>query len=271
MKNTSKRTSRKMAYKKRIPSKARKPSKTLRNIIKTEIHKQAENKQQDYYNVGISLLTSNSGNFDSTNVFPVCFTNNPGLLIKQGTGQGDRIGNQIRVRKFWMTGVFVATSYNATTNPQPQPVQLKMIFFYIKGSPNTPPTPQANNDLLQIGSNQQGLQNDLTDMYAPFNRDVYTVVGSRTFKLGYQSSSGTGSQIAYQSFTNNDFKLNCNFKIDVTKMLPQIGRWDDNSNVSQSRQLYCCCFYASASGGQLASDLSLAGIQYILSCQFEDA
>lgn len=243
---------------------------SIKKIVKAEIARSVEDKTSQYYATGLSLVSSasTSPTWDAQNVVVVS-PNTSFLTLAQGTGQGDRLGNQVRIKKLTMKGVLVPLPYDASTNPLPKPLQVRMVFFYDRTTPITLPVPSTN--FFQLGNSVAPLQNDLIDMIAPFNTDRYRIFKSKTFKLGFADYGGTGTSAAEQANTNNDFKLNCNFSFDLTKYLPQIVKYQDASNSPTSRRLFCAFIISRGDGGLIPVTGIPAGVQYILSMKYEDA
>ena len=148
-----------------------------------------------------------------------------------------------------------------------------MFIFYERANPTTTPAP--TNDFFQDGSSSSGFNNDLTDLWRPVNSDKYRVMATKTFKIGYSQYAGTAqntaNQGAYQANSNNDFKLNANFSFNLTKLYPQMVKFNDNLTETTSRQLFCLFFYAGADGQPLPSASVSLGVQYMQDFVYEDA
>lgn len=258
-------------YSKKLRDKAAaKPeaSKNLKKIIQKEIAKTAESKMVQYYNYSRDLVTPvDSGTFVTNNIFPVG-VDPSSITIPQGVGQGNRLGNAVTTRKLMFKGTFCPKAYDINFNALPIPVQLKMWIFYDKRTPIDVPSPMSN--FFQLGNATKGFQSDLVDMWSPVNRDIYTVLATRNFKLGCANNSGTGGLAAYQYFSNNDFSLNCNFSIDLTKHYIKTLKFNDASSVPTTRGLFCMVTYAAASGGLFPLGTTAVNLQYMLSYEFDD-
>lgn len=262
---------RKKAMKKRAPKRKaykRKGSKLLKKMIRREISRDVENKMVQSFNLGKDLDTPATASWELTNIIPLG-PGTGGVLINQGVGQADRVGNTIRTKKLTFKGSLIANPYNATSFPTPLPVQVKMWIFYDKANPTTFPSPTA--DFFQNGSSSRGFLSDLVDFWAPVNLDRYRVLTTRTFKLGYSSYQGSGSAAALQFMANNDFKLNVNFSVDLTKYYPKVVKFNDNTSVPSSRNLYAMFEYASAAGGQFGSGIKAVNLSYMQQYVYEDA
>lgn len=263
---------RKIPFKRNYKSYAKKKGPSpIKRIIRSEIARSVENKTQQYFNTGRSLTTSYDapGNFDTNNVFPVGLdiTN---LIVSQGVGQGQRVGNTIKTRKLMFKGTVFPLGYDAITNTQPVPQQIKMWIFYDKILPTQNPTPRGNGDFFQNGSGTATFSNTLMDMWRPHNKDRYVVLATRVFKVGYEDFEGAGGVQAQGWMSNNDFKMNQNFSIDLTKHYPKIVKFNDNQFLPTTRGLWCMIQPVWANGG-LNTNAYSCRMQYMLDYTYEDA
>lgn len=253
---------------KKIPYKRKATVGTVKRIVKKEIAKNVENKHREVLNLGRNLYSSASGPFNASNVIQV----SPGstsLDIAQGTADGTRIGNRIKIKYLGFKGTLVSNTYDATVNPTPKPMQIKCFIFYERNDPSTfPPNPRA--DFLQFNSTTSALTNDLVDLWAPINNDKYRVLTSRTFKLG-SSTYGQGAAIVGSINSNNDFKLNCNFRMNLTKYIPKLVRYNDNNTDPISRGLWAMFVPVWADGTQAPDTTLMATVSYSSMISYEDA
>lgn len=260
-------------YKRRAPKRTykRRPAakrSSLKRLVRREIVKQAEPKTQQNFVLQHDILPSNAAAFD-TQLLPLT-PDAIGLLIAQGSAQGQRVGNRVRIKSLTFKGVIHPLAYNATTNPTPCPVQVNIWLFYDKTNPTVVPTPKLNGDFLQFGNTTSGLQNDLMDTVAPVNTDRYRVFAKRTYKIGYAENTGTGAIPAQGNLANNDFKLNQTFSFDLTKFAPKIVRWRDAVSNPSSRGVYMMAQAIYANGVNMASTTIPAAMSYIQSIDYVD-
>ena len=273
-----------MAYRKSYRSKNRKGYKrtykrrsyapkrriSLKRLVRQEIARNIENKNSQLFITDNRLYIPGNASFPINNIFPVG-VDPTALVITQGAGQGQRIGNRIKTKKLIFKGTLAPGIYDATFNSQPIPVQVKMWIFYDKKNPNDIPNPTASNDFFQNGSTVAGFANDLIDMWRPVNSDRYAVLASKTFKLGPAANTGTGNLAAFQFVANNDFKYNVNFSFDLTKHYPKYVVFEDTGTVPSTRGLFCMIQYVSATGNQIATTQYCVNSQWMLDYTYEDA
>lgn len=247
----------------------------VRNIIRTEIARNIENKCSQYYKQTFFYSSaSTTASLNANNIFPLG-PDPISCVINQGVGQGDRVGNQIKTKKLLFKGTLSPAPYNSTDNAFPVPVMVKLWILYDKTDPIAEPDPWTN--LFQNGNTTKGLSNDLTDMWAPVNKDRYHVAHERVFKLGfanYDYSTQSGVDPIAQAanyYINNDYQLNANFSIDLTDAYPKIVKFQDGQTTPTSRGLFAVWAFSAASGSPVSGAQSLVKLQYMQSYEYEDA
>lgn len=253
---------------------SRKKTSPIKKLVRQEIARNVENKTQQYFSNGTNLHPTPSSGFDTDNVFSLGI-DGATLIVTQGAGQGQRIGNTIKTKKLMFKGSIWPLPYDSILNTQPVPQYIKMWIFYDKLNPTSKPTPRANGDFFQNGSGNATFSNNLVDMWRPHNKDRYVVLKQRMFKLGYAEFTGVGGTYAgavqsQGNFSNNDFKLNCSFNIDLTKAFTKIVKFNDTGVVPTTRGLYCMVQPVWANGGLNLNDASCKML-YMLDFQYEDA
>lgn len=265
---TYKRRAVKRTYK-RYKKSAKKAS--IKRVVKRVLATQAEVKTYaNMYTIrNLYTSTSSSLNFDFNNI-GTCAWGAGGVVLSQGTGQGARVGNSVRLKKMTFKGSIHPTGYNSTTNPTPAPVACRMILFRQKDSPASQPAIVANNDIFQYGNTTQGLQDDLVDLWLSTNKDKYTIVGDRKFKIGYATSNGTGGAANQSYYANNDFKMLYNFSIDVTKHLPKITKFNDANSTPTTPNLYYAVWYTAPDGTGIPANRICAQMQYVVEAKYTD-
>lgn len=266
---------RKRTYKKRAPKRrfakrrgAKRPA--LKRLVRREMTRNMETKSIQQYNLDRTLRTPGDPFFDDNNVFALG-PDPSTMLILQGTGNASRIGNRIRTKKLTIKGVFTPTGYDGVYNPGPTPMQIKMYVFYDKYDPTAVPRPDASGDFFDNGNGTRTFARDVTDMMMPVNTDRYRILTTRKFKLGFQQYTGSGNNPPNGNYSNNDFKLNCNFSLDLTKYYPKNVRFMDNSSLPTTRSLYCMVEAVTCSGSATQTFIRGVQMQYVQEYKYTDA
>lgn len=239
----------------------------IRRLVKKTVSRMAETKQVQFFTTGVNIYNSDNANF-ALQTFP-CTPYDGFLNVLQGVGQGQRIGNKIRIKNIRFKGTIWPNPYNATSNPNPVPVQIVFWFFCNRSFPNS--NPQSVTGFLQDGDSQRNLENNLSDLMSKVNTDQYRLLGKRIFKIGYAAYEGTGIQPNFQAFHNNDFKLNKKFNIDITKMCYKNLRFnDDLTNIPRNRGVFCLAQAIAADGSSLPANVLPASMAFELTCKYQD-
>jgi len=265
----------KYASKKKIVKKVyrRKPTTlaTVKTLVNRAIARNIENKSRQYFqNTPTLLYSANSGALLDGSIIPL--TPAPGVLqIDQGLGAGGRVGNEIQIKNLMFKGTIVPSQHHATLNTSPQPLQVKMWLFYDKSDPSVKPIPAASQNFFQFNDSNIGFNNSIVDMWKPINTDVYRVLATKTFKLGNSINGSAGASAPASQWSNNDFKYNANFSINLTKYIVKTVKFNDNNSQPTTRGLYALfeCMYAD--GTQIGSGQRVATIQYMIDCTYQDA
>lgn len=189
--------------------------------------------------------------------------------IVQGTGQGARLGNRIEIKKVRFRGSIKERAYNVTTNPTPIPQYVRMLVLTDVDNYNTFPLP--GNDFFQFGSSSTVPDGTMNDIFADVNKDRWTVYHDQVFKVGYAVAGGTGVQVGSQSFSNNDFLLSADFDIDVTKYMPKMYDFDDNSSQPKTKCVSVYFFSVPYDGFVTSSAVIPCNLAYHLTVDFTDA
>lgn len=266
-----KRTNAKKRATKRRSAKRGAKRPALKRMIRREIARNVENKSRQFFQEDDLILGSaNALTLDaSINYISPCSVT---LDILQGTGNGARIGNRITTKRLMYKGTLTVLPYNVSTNPVPTPTHVKMWIFYNREFPTVIPTPATSADFFQLNGSAVGFSNDLVDLWKPVNTDKYRVLAARSFKLGNAKYESNGTTFAAsQYYTNNDFKLNCSFSVNLTKMIPKLIRYNDNDADPTTRGLYSLLVAYAADGTAIASGSILAKYSWMLDYTYEDA
>lgn len=242
----------------------------LNKLVKKTIEKQEEVK------ISFGSQTCNVGGYNYTNwasnqihvVTPYDGTFGS-CVINQGTGQADRVGNIIKIRKATIRLASWVMPYQAITNPTPTPLMVRVWIFTRKDYQNIP-TNLPN--FFQAGNSSIAPIGNITDYLYPINTDVYTVYKTVDFKLGTASfTNATGGQPTYGYYANNDFEL-CDLRtIDVTPYLPSKIEWNDTTALPFSRPVFLTFEAVCADGTTQSSGTYGAQIAMQTVLEYSDA
>lgn len=239
----------------------------VQQIAKKEVSRNIEDKRVEYYNhAGLIILTSNGG-MNSQTIPLSPYTSY--LPILQGSGQGTRNGNQIKIKKAVIRGIIYPMVYDSSVNPQPLPSRVIFWLLYDKENDNVLPT--VDSTFLQLGNTTQALQNSLSDCFSPVNTDRWRILKRYVYKLGAAENTGSGSVPSFQNFANNDFSYNIDFKIDYTKHLVKTVKFNDNTATPSTRGLFLVHTCVASNGSAYSSIQRACAMEYSMSLEYEDA
>lgn len=270
--SSKKRVSNKKSDSKTKKSKSKSKSKTnvsasVKKYVKKAISSNVENKVM-MVNAGGAFGNVSQSPF--MNAYPMTPYNGY-LTIGQGVTQAGRIGNTIKPKRVMLNYTIRPMGYDVNTNPVPQPQEVDLYLGYVKGEPSKLPVSSDINQLYQLGSSVQAPSGNFSDLIASVNKDYWVIKKRWRHKVGFSASTGTGSNASAHYYNNNDYGLNVLKKLDITKYMPAIIKFNDSSATPTSRGLFF--FYQCVNGigtTAPASTLSLS-INFWLSIEYEDA
>lgn len=249
--------------KKRPLRRARAPrqlrAKRLRARVPRPLARISETKEVTFY-LEESLTYGNftNGAYNCVALSPYDPLNLPyGPNVLQGVGEGNRIGNQIVPVRCTFSGVIWPNPYSAQSNANPEPVEVCMWIFSPKANVKYGSPADLQNNILakffQYGNNTLPISGQMQDIMLPPNKDVIHLWKKRVFKLGNSAYFNWGGantpNNASNQFLNNDFKLNCRFRVDFTKFMPRKVVWNDTDTVPTSRPVFAVIVPYYAAGG----------------------
>jgi hypothetical protein len=160
-------------------------SKKIRAVVKKSIMSEAEKKRFVLYASNQSCPTGSSG------VTPLCVYIAPEL--NQGGGDGQRIGNKVKVTKSTLRLMVNLRPYNVTTNPLPPPVWVRvLIVSFKKGNTNNIANTDLSTNLFSVTSGSVPFQGTPLDICFGVNPESWNVYHDTVFKLGATSATSTG-------------------------------------------------------------------------------
>lgn len=243
-------------------------SDAVKTYVKRTIHSQIENKCVQI-NPG-QLAFGNVLESPDFNAYPLAPLNSF-WTIAQGVGQGNRVGNIIKVRKVMLNYILRPAPYDVLTNPNTQPSEVRLMLGYVKNSPAFLPLNTDIAQLFNVGSTSQAPVGTLKDLISPYNNDYWTIKKSWTHKLGFANNSGTGGSPGVQYHANNDFKYNAMARIDVTRYMPKTCVFNDAVGTTNTKNLFFMYYAVAAGGGTYGATTLPVFIDYWIDFHYEDA
>lgn len=219
----------------------------FRKAVKGVISSVAETKVCNYYYNNFGVVNTTSTAFQGT-IKSLSPSGSSGAMItiSQGTAAGQRVGNKLSVKKAILAGtVHINTVYDAVTNYNPCPLKVCLWIFQLKGGVTDDAT--SVNDVVQnyffeFGNTSIGMSGAVVDLTRAVNTSYVTLLKKRVFSVGTQQTvSGFGVNApnnTNQQFSSNEQIMRM-FKIDVTKILRKTYTFNDTSNTTSNRQVWC--------------------------------
>jgi len=240
-----------------------KPKKTISKVVKRVIQSQVEQKEYSTYGANQPITTANA-------TYPTFISCMPS--IQQGTTQGGRIGDEIRIKYARVKGYVNLLPYHITNNPLSTAVMVKLWLCSSKLSNLNGLTNTAiNTGFFETGSQTTGFQGNLLDMLLPSNKDGWTIHATKTFELGATYAS-TGGQVGTGGYYDNSkMILPFNFRFEQHFKGP-IKFNDDGSSLNNyypyNRNLYLVFQAVYADGGSQA--YQVAEFHHSLNIKYTD-
>lgn len=196
----------------------------VKKYVKSELSRRVENKISEPDNSPDWVWTTyNTG----SNTQPSMLYLHQALSnIAQGTGQGDRIGNRIRLKSFPIR-MLLSTPLN---NGQPCAMVCRLIIAKMRKDID-PPTAAYFNKLLQDGNTSIPPANDLASVYAPVNTELWTIKKDKRFILQSPPS-------VYPSDLPVSKNVYKQITIDIAKYLPKYITYNDNALAPSNCSLF---------------------------------
>lgn len=240
---------------------------SVKKIVQDALSRTCEKKVVNYEPAQTYLYAPTNSGFPTNNVLRLTpGSSGPNLL--QGVGQGQRVGNQINVKKLMFNVALSCRAYHAGQNPTPMPWFVRVVLFYERDFPNDVPNPTTN--FFQNGNISDAIVGDLGDMINEVNTDLYVKLAERTFKIGFESYPDPTTGVPMPGTANNDFKLSEIVKWDVTKYVPKKMLFSDNGSEPTSRGLFAVFMLAPANGTLMVTTTAPLQLKWTTQLEFTD-
>jgi len=172
--------------------------------------------------------------------------------VGQGTGQGDRIGNKILIKRNIFKGYMYALN---ATDTGGFPTNITMYIGRLKVGISTP-TNSAIAQMFQAGDTTFPPTDDNRAHLYAINKNLGNVYYRRTFKIGGSTSNSANA------VSNNDYKALRHFSINLSKWIPKVINYNDGNNVSTNAGLYAW-FTVSNYNDQVITVAYAPQVQYV--------
>lgn len=156
-------------------------------------------------------------------------------LVSQGAGQGQRIGNVIRVKKVILKYYLFPLPYDVETLTTPMPQLVRIWIGNVRSDLSVKPDYTYMAKLYQSGNLAVPPTSTVDDMLAPINKDLFVEKASRVHKVGHAILDPANPNVQLnQYFSNNDFMVGPMGTIDITKFFRTKLHFDDTTNTPDS-------------------------------------
>lgn len=249
-------TMKKRSYKRKSSSRRNKTAKVafaVKKYVNSTIHRNIENKRH---------ITSA---FNNTITGPQFTLSLVPPLNQQGTGESQRIGNVITLRKASIRFLINQIPYNALTNPYGGPVHFRwMLISQRRDNSQT----LALTNFFEANNNSQVIGGNHLNQLLPVNDDLYKVHKTGKFRLGNTAQSNN-FPVGGSNFDNS--KLSIEKSIYFDRYLTKKMKFDDvatSTPTNTNLWLIILCSYAN---GSTTQDFVLGNISYCIDWEYEDA
>lgn len=197
------------------------------------------------------------------------------LPISQGDTQGNRSGNRIATKYLIFRGMYYARPYQtgAPACTDPRPSLVRMWIGWDKLQATGVISPQCYN-WFQSGATSIQPQGTNVDTFLQSNKDRYSIVYKKTFKVGLSGYSGgttaMGTPASYAYWHNNDYKYVQHFSINLTKHCIKNMVFNDSTNDPSCRGLFAVIECVNADGVGMSALNYPVGLTYEINYGFTD-
>lgn len=259
-------------YMARMPRKSakrtykRKSTRTVPLPIKKYVSRVIRAKTENKVRVNFAANQSITSGDATTCTWPLI------ISTTQGTGESERVGNEIKIVKGTFRAAINLKVYDATTNPFPQPTWVKI--WVVKDLKNkgqlATMDSTAYSNFFRANSTTVSMQNTPLDLTLPINQDYFRVLYSKVFKLG---CSGVYN-VAPVSTNVNSYQDNSPMAKIVTinwgKWARKVMKFTEGSSQANNENIYFV-IQAIPADGQSAAGKQLIEMHYTNTQHYEDS
>ena len=223
---------------------------SIKTYVQRSIGRNEETKTQSF-SAQTSLLS-----YTGTNLRTLDF-NSVINLVTQGAGEGQRIGNKIKVTDLTIKGWLSVGSTFYTSVLTTGPVIVKMFIGRLKQALSNPDLSTLYARLYQAGNTSSSPQNNYFDVLRIINKDLFSVYNTRTYKLGIAGNT------LPSNVSNNDFKVLCPFSFNMNKHYNNVT-FDDTVATPTNQAMYIWFVCVNADGS-----LTNVGVPPLVNCCYD--
>lgn len=234
----------KKSYRKRARRpRGRKPyakrSSKIAKVVRKVLSSTLERKAWFFASANIGMTSAHNAQIE-TSPPTKPLTSNLIPQIVQGTGHSQRIGNEVSVSNAYIKGLVNIRAFDATNNPLPVPIWVKMWLVSYKVT-NQPSLTEVNtfSQFFDSNNTSTGFQANTLDMILTPNKDVWTVHKTKMIKLGTSNTYNgiSATPITTAGYFDNS-PMSAPFYFNFTKLIHKLKFDDTVNNLCTNRNLF---------------------------------
>lgn len=258
--------------KKKTKSAKRTIPKNLKKYVKDIIGRNVENKQAVPYTANNQKIYPYGLGANGPHQLTCFDLTTPINGIIQGSDNGQRVGDSIKVKKLTVKGMINLDSSKANNEQyRKNPMYVRMFIGRRQDvilDPNTYGT-TAFSDFFLSGPFSSNPQNFPTDMWRDVNKNVYRIYKTRLFKIGMSAPSNNPAD---SNSWNNDFKYSIPFSFDLSKHIDIVKyRSGQVQNTTQGIYMWFVVCWANGYAVEPLTSLTPLEIHFDVNADYEDA
>lgn len=253
-----------------------KPSKAFTKMVKSVINKQVETKQNSF---SFGLTAFNSGVNSAGDVVRLIPS------IQQGSGEANRIGDNIRSQSLTIKGHFVinviptisTTSSLPTSIPPNCRLMIRAFICSVKRFQNyddaVSNVASWSSNFLKNGNSAQALDGSVESLYLPVNRDVITVHKEIKKYISIPMLTSTSSVATPANWIigqSADPRSSVRF-FSANIPMKKLFKYDDTTNVPQNCAPFLVVSYAHLDGTGPDVVTTAVNAAFVSTLKYEDA
>lgn len=258
----------KLAYKKKTYVRKPKVTKSVKTYVRHALDRRIENKTSGVTGI-LYAYQNGTASIISSQVVSLAPT------ILQGTNESNRIANLVNLKYASMRCYLQlnGSGLNGQIPFVPGNFQIRIFIGKLKNSVSTPLTTDLDK-LLRTGAATLPFNStDGLSLCRRTNKDLFTIYYDRIHKIGVSDPSNNAASFnTVSGISNNEYRLNKTFNINITKFFRKKLIFNDaSSNVPQNCGLYMWAGIVDSLTSGYTSASSPIAMYYDLEYSYEDA